>query len=64
MSLLRGGQGVSGWNKRRTCAGRSEAPVRTKAAQPEPYTGSEKPDSFFSQPRAQGIPQTITLKLG
>ena len=59
MSLLRGGQGVPGWDKCSRRAGRSDGPVCSEAVQLEPYTGGEKSDSFFSQPPAQ----TITLKL-
>lgn len=63
MSLLRGGQGVSGWDKCSLYAGISHGLVLSEAAQPEPYAGCEKSDSFFPQPPTHGIPQTITLKL-
>ena len=46
MSLLRSGQGVSGWHKCSTHAGWSDGPVHSKAAQPKPCTGGEKSDSF------------------
>lgn len=59
MSLLGGGQGVSGCEECSTCAGRSDGPIHSKAAQLEPYTGGEKSDSFFSQPPAQGISRLL-----
>lgn len=64
MSLLRDGQSVSSWDKAGTCSGRSDGLAHSETVQLELYTDGEKSDCFFFHSHAQGIPQTITLKLG
>lgn len=63
MSLLRGGQGVPGWDKCSRRAGRSDGPVCSKAAQLEPYTGGEKSDSFFFPATCSDYYSEVRMKL-